>query len=121
MPTLPVAGAGERLLVERRGDVAVRLPAHRVVVAAALVPEAVVVVVHGDGRRSTMSSATCCEIVGEAGADAARHESRDRRAELRDFVRPDRAAPPERIEPAAGDDLAVGDEPAVFDLERLGG
>ena len=115
-----VARAGERLFVERRGDVAIHLPAHRVVVAAPVVPQTVVMVV-GDLTARGHVVGDLREIIGEARAHAAGHESRDRLAKLRHVVRPHVAAPPQRIEPAAGDHLAVGDEPAVLDARSACG
>ena len=71
-------GAGEWLLVEWWSDVAIRLPHHRVVIAAAVVPQAVVMIESCD---AVCLHAVCelLEIIGESRANAARHEARDRR------------------------------------------
>ena len=75
------------------------------IVAPPVVPQAVVMVVR-DVARGCMSSATCSRSSVKPGADAARHEARDRRAELR-APRPGRMLPRHqlRIDAAAGDDV----------------
>ncbi len=64
-----------------------------VVIAAAVVPEAVVVI-EGDVAVRDERVGDFVQVVGEAGADAAGHESRDAQAKTRGFARQDVSAPP---------------------------
>ena len=82
-----VAGAGKRLLVKRRGDVAILLLAHGVIIAAAVVPQAVVMVVRHLATSLHVVS-HLLEIIREPGADAAWHKPRDRLTQLLHFARP---------------------------------
>ena len=114
VPRRPHAAAGKRLFVEWRPDVASH-PAHAlVIVAAAVVPKAVMMIQSGNtvGGEGVDEFS---EIIGKAGTNAARNETGKARASERRFGGTEIAAPPGDVGARANKQATVAGKPAVGD------
>ena len=117
VPRRALAAAREGLLEERRQHVARRAADALMIVAAQIVPEAVVMVQrdlvpfrHFIGEQ--------IQFVREARPAAPGHKARERRTEGRSLVRTKAAAPPRHFRAVTDQELAVHCQPAVGNDKR---
>src|SRR6185295_3215647 len=95
-PRLALSAAGERLLIEWWDNIAVDAADALVVIAATVIPEAVVVI----ERSLAAGDEFVCDfvkIVREARANPSRNKTRDAEAELLCFIRTNVPAPPSDV------------------------
>ncbi len=109
-----MAAASEGLFVKRWQHIAIDAADAFVVIAAAVVPEAVVVI-EGDVTVGDEFVGDFLEVVGKSWADSVGNEARDAEAELFRLVRADVSAPSTDVRYAIDNEFTINREPAVGD------
>ena len=118
IPGGALAAAGERQLVERWPNIAVGTADTFVIIAAAVVPEAVMVVDGGDATGGEQRG-EFRKIIGETGPGAAGDETREAGFGERSFGGTNVAAPPGDVCARADEEFAGASEPAVREVDGL--